>query len=231
MNKNQRLTLFGGIVAIVGTCLMPPWYSEDRGSMGYHLLFLAPDRGAPTVDMGRLLLEWVIVGGLVAALMVLLKGDDWSGRNEARDKERKGATIPRRSTTLLLVAMGLTMLLMFSEAQAMRVEKSKHQVKALKVEVDDLTEERDSLKEELDGLKDKISRLSEEMTELDSATREVDESGDELDLAIRGLDSGVDNWADAVPEVESKSDSHQSQLDTLKEKVEAVKEKISDLDK
>jgi len=60
MNTRQRWIVWGWTAAMTAAGVFPTWrynYS-DRGSQGYHLVFLPPDKPI-SVDILRLNVEWM----------------------------------------------------------------------------------------------------------------------------------------------------------------------------
>jgi hypothetical protein len=87
LNRRQLWCLWVGIAALVAMLLVPPWMSSGGGplhlgdmvvgsstgpsALGYGLIF-DPPHGAHEVDLGRLGIQVVIVGLIVAGMLATL---------------------------------------------------------------------------------------------------------------------------------------------------------------
>jgi hypothetical protein len=81
MKRSQSRTIFIALLTICGMLLWPPWKVGTSGrSIGYHLFFrAAPDgRSAAYIDWSRLGLQFLIVGVLTTAVIVLFKSKQHS---------------------------------------------------------------------------------------------------------------------------------------------------------
>lgn len=64
VTSRQRCAAWIWIALIVATCVCPPWH-QGNSSRGYALIFAPP---YATVDLSRLVLEWVAISALLAGL-------------------------------------------------------------------------------------------------------------------------------------------------------------------
>lgn len=64
MTTRQRYVVWAWIGLIVASCIYPPWH-QGNSSRGYGLIFAPP---YATVDVSRLILEWVAISALLAGL-------------------------------------------------------------------------------------------------------------------------------------------------------------------
>ena len=64
MTTRQRHIVWAWIGLIVASCICPPWH-QGNSSRGYGLIFAPP---YATVDLSRLVLEWVAISALLAGL-------------------------------------------------------------------------------------------------------------------------------------------------------------------
>ena len=77
MNDKQRLVVILGVSAIALTGLVPPWHhyvpsQYSFASDSYRPIFLPPSQGA-SVDIGRLLIEWVVIAVVAGAAYMIYK--------------------------------------------------------------------------------------------------------------------------------------------------------------
>lgn len=75
MNDNQKSVCLGVVAVVVGMALYPPfvlhWFGRTATEYGW--IFSPPFNGAATVDVGRLIAQWVAVLGVGAVAFVLLR--------------------------------------------------------------------------------------------------------------------------------------------------------------
>jgi hypothetical protein len=69
-DKDKIVVGLAAFVAVVAG-LFPPWgFYRSNGPAGYHFLFLPP-ANAIHIDVTRLVLEWILIGGIAAAVRYL----------------------------------------------------------------------------------------------------------------------------------------------------------------
>lgn len=74
MKPRQLAIIWVGALLVAGTALYPPWACVGRqgigAAVGYHWFFAPPEGEclAASVDFSRLLIQWVVVAALAAAL-------------------------------------------------------------------------------------------------------------------------------------------------------------------
>ena len=71
MSARDRRIVGTSILLAVIVGLFPPWgYYRSDTPAGYHFLFLPP-ANAIHIDVTRLVLEWILIGGIAAAVRYL----------------------------------------------------------------------------------------------------------------------------------------------------------------
>jgi hypothetical protein len=76
MNRRQRIGIWIGVVVMAAMLLVPPWQQpvgHVYASYGYAFLF-APSSDYPvSIDIGRLLIQWLFVAIVIGAWLLTAK--------------------------------------------------------------------------------------------------------------------------------------------------------------